>query len=122
MSDATKRLFGFLTVFILISTFLGYRGIERLRRTEHPPFNTGLFTDISLIPHPSDRVILLLDSSTARVLVWTLVLALPTVCGIFAFRMERWILSYVILIMSSAVFGLFGFSIWLHALFDAVPL
>ena len=122
MSFTTKRFFVFLVLFILLSTALGYRGIERLRRTQNPPFTQGLHEILSSIPHPSDGAILFLDSTLGRISVWTSAIAIPALCGILSFRQERWMLGCSILFSSSGVFGWIGISLWLHAMFDTIPL
>jgi hypothetical protein len=124
MSASAKGLFGFLVVLMLVSVVLGYEGIARLHRNHYPPFTEVgmMFTVVEAINPPNDNIILFLDSIGGRVLIWFLVAAIPTVCGILSFRYEWWILGFAFLTSCTALFCWIGFRIFLHALLDTSPL
>jgi len=122
MTTSTKGLFAFLAGFALVATILGYEGIDRLHRAHFPPFSEDLFSGYSVIPSPPDKVILCLDSTVGRVLVWCLALAIPAGCVLLAFGYQRCFLGLSLLMLHAAVFGWVGLSLFLHGLFDAPPL
>ena len=124
MSPSAKGLFGFLVILMLASVILGYEGIARLHRTHYPPFpEVGMmFTVGYTINPPSDGVVLFLDSTAGRILVWFLAVAIPVVCGVLAFRYQWRVLGFGLLIGCAALFCWIGFRIWLHAVLDAMPL
>jgi hypothetical protein len=124
MSPCAKGLFGFLVILMLASVILGYEGIVRLHRTHYPPFpEVGMmFTVGYTINPPSDEVVLFLDSTAGRILVWFLAVDIPLVCGVMAFRYQWRVLGVGLLIGCAALFCWIGVRIWLHAVLDALPM
>src|SRR5258708_14062127 len=96
MSASAKGFFAMLVIFLLLSVILGYTGIERLQRHNHPPFFIieGLFHEWGSIQLPSDGLLLFLNSTGGRWLLWTSVLVIPIACGILGFRLNRGLWGY----------------------------
>jgi hypothetical protein len=122
MSFSTKALFAFLTVFSLLTVILGYEGIAKMERCHYPPFlQNGFFHVIGGIEPPPDKVVLALYSSLGRMGVWFLTVALPLLSGLLAFRHERRILGFSILMLWTALCCWIGIRLWLHAVLDVSP-
>jgi hypothetical protein len=120
MSTSIKGFFAFLVMFTVVSTMLGYAGIERLERYHYPPFHhDGLYTIVGEFPHPSDRVILFLDSAFGRILVWSCVPIVSVICFILVFGQERLLLGFSILIATAALYIVTGFCLFMHGRLDA---
>jgi hypothetical protein len=121
MSFSTKAFFAVLTLFSLLCIILCYEGIARLERLQFPPFpppNT-MFHVWGGIPPPSDKLLLFIHSTFGHVLAWLAAIAIPLTCGIVAFRQEKSILGFAILIAWAALCGWIGLRTWMHAVLDA---
>ncbi|MGD1085020.1 MAG: hypothetical protein ABSA47_09765 [Verrucomicrobiota bacterium] len=118
-SGTFNLFFAFLVLFMLVSTLLGYDGIARLRRNVRPPFGAPftLYTEVGGIPGPSDRLVLFVDSTHGRIIVWSWALAIPILCGFLAFKQERLILGGSLLFANGVLFGWIGLQLFLHAIF-----
>ena len=121
MSKSGLGLLIFLVSFTVLSTVLGYAGIARLHHLHYPPFNPPdrIYTIMVLFPHPSGQMILFLDSTFGRILSWMLVLAALVVPALLIYKYDRWILGFALLFSVTALFGLIGFSLFLHGYLDA---
>jgi len=116
-SGAFNLFFAFLVLFMLVSTLLGYDGIARLRREGRPPFATGLYTSFGGIPGPSDGLVLFVDSTHGRIIVWSWALAIPVLSGFLVFQRQRLILGGSLLFANGVLFGWIGLQLFLHAMF-----
>jgi len=81
MTATFKGFFGSLVLFLLLSAILGYTGIDIMHRDYAGPFE---FPN-HFLPF-SNKLLNFLDSLTGRVLVWGAIFAVPSFCGILAYR------------------------------------
>ena len=118
MSATSKALFAFLAVCLVFSLMAGYAGITRLRRAEYPPFNTGLYTALYSVPHPSNEMVLFLDSRWGRVLMCVSALVIPVVSVVLAFGKGFRFLGLGLLASATALYAVGGLSLFFHSVFD----
>jgi hypothetical protein len=121
MSTVTKGLFALLVAAMIVSVVLGYQGIARLRQDHYPPFlpPAMLLESSERTNHPSDAVILFLDSNEGKTLVGCLTVAVPMVCGILIGKRKWHLWSFVVLIGCTVLFCWMGIAIYLHSIGDA---
>jgi hypothetical protein len=117
MSNTTRGVFIFLLAFSLVAVALLFDGVARMKRNEAPPFNEGLVTSVDMLPRPPGAVLLQLDKPAWKVGLWIFAIALPVVSGVFAFRMERSVLAFALLIVWATATGIFGIWVWLYSAF-----
>lgn len=121
MSKTAIAFFAFLVLMIIFSTTLGYTGIDRLHRLGYPPFDQGgaMYSVFEMGWHPSEHVILFLDSMAGKVLVWTLAMAVPAISGLVVFKYDRWILGFTTLFLTTVLYSVVGICLLIHGQFDA---
>jgi hypothetical protein len=115
MPTSAKAFFGFLVGAILLSTILGFDGIDRLQRNGASPFGDDLpslqcYIGTGFIP---DKSILFLASTCGKFLVWFSVIFIPICCGIIAFRYDWVFVGYTLLCTIAAGFVWTGLGFWI---------
>ncbi|HKW29543.1 MAG TPA: hypothetical protein VJT54_09415 [Verrucomicrobiae bacterium] len=121
MSTVTKGLFALLVAAMIVSVVLCYQGIAKLRQDHYPPFlpPAMMLESSERISHPSQAVILFLDSNEGKILVGCLTMAVPMVCGILVGKKKWQLWSFVVLIGCAVLFCWMGIAIYLHSIYDA---
>jgi hypothetical protein len=117
MPTSAKAFFGFLVCAILLSTILGFEGINRLQRNGAAPFGDGIASFDCYISSTfiSDKSILILASTSGKFLVWFSVIFIPIGCGIIAFRYDWILVGFTLLCPIAAGFVWIGFGLWISA-------
>ncbi|MGZ8939863.1 MAG: hypothetical protein ACXW32_11690 [Limisphaerales bacterium] len=117
MSNTTKGFFIFLLAFSLVSVGILFDGVGRMKRNGAPPFNEGLVTSVDSLPRPPEELLLRLDQRPWRIAVWIVAMVVPIVCGILAFRSERSVTAFAMLVMWATLAGFAGIWVWLYSAF-----
>ena len=115
MPTSAKAFFGFLVGAILLSTILGFEGIDRLQRNGAAPFGDDR-PSLQCYIGPafiSDKSILFLASTCGKILVWFSVFFIPISCGIIAFRYDWVFVGLTLLCPIAAGFVWTGLGFWI---------
>lgn len=117
MANTTKGVFIFLVAFSVIAVAMLFDGIARMKRNGAPPFNEGLVTSVDMLPRPPGGVLMELEKGVWRSVVWMMAIVLPVVSGLLAFRKERSVLAFALLLVWTGMVGAFGVWVWLYSAF-----
>ena len=119
MVNTTKGVFIFLVAFSVIAVAMLFDGIARMKRNGAPPFNEGLVTSVDMLPRPPGGVLVELEKGVWRSVVWVVATVLPVVSGLLAFRKERSVLAFALLLVWTGMVGVFGVWVWLYSAFHS---
>jgi len=116
----TGQLFFVLLILLnILGVSLGYSGIARLKASHTPPFpmpDTAFYTFIYWFACPPYRVTLFWDSG--RILIWLGCILVPLEAGILMLTGRRYIFSWSMMLMWTAVAGVYGFWLWFFSVFN----
>jgi hypothetical protein len=115
--NATRGVFIFLVVLGVMGVAMLFDGIGRMKRNGAPPFNDGLVTSVDALARPPGRVLLKLEKGIWRWTVWVVAIVLPVVSGVLAFRKERSVFGWGLLLVWTGMAGFFGIWVWLYSAF-----
>jgi hypothetical protein len=107
MTATFKGFFGSLVLFMLLSSILGYTGIDIMHRHYAGPFEESNY----FLPF-SYKLLNFLDSLIGRVLVWGVIFVAPSFCGILAYRYGHFLLCGIILCSLALAYGCVGIKIF----------
>ncbi|HTG43537.1 MAG TPA: hypothetical protein VK633_03285 [Verrucomicrobiae bacterium] len=125
MPNNTPRLFVlFLSVFSILGVALFYGGVGRLKATDTPPFSSEghMYHVYSSLPEPPDRLLVRLEMTGWRVVIWLLAFTIPITVAYLAYGSHRPVFGYGLLLFWSAFTGFFGIWTWLFSVFHSLPL
>jgi hypothetical protein len=120
MRTSAKMIVAFLFFINILAVCMGYAGINKLQRYQHPPFHNhrGLWTVVYAAKHVPDEIVVFWHSTLGTCLVWGGSILLPLAAAYLIFVREKLWTGAILLLMSLVPFGLVGFLIWLHAFCD----
>ena len=110
MTATFKGFFGSLVLFMVFSTILCYAGIEKMHRN-----GASDSTDLDASFSNPFNIIGFLDSLTGKITAWGVILVVPTLCGILAFRHGQFVLYGMILCSLAVVYGWVGLGTFINA-------
>lgn len=117
MSNTTKGTLIFLFAFGVVSMAMLFDGVSRMKRNGAPPFAEGLVTSVDFLPRPPQNVVKHLDASRWRIGAWVLAAAVLGSCVALAFRSERLVAAFSLLLLWAVASGILGFWVWLYSVF-----
>lgn len=117
MSTTAKGFFVFLAMLGLLSVAMLFDGIARMKRYGAPPFNEGLVTSVDSLQRPPEALLLRLDQRPWRMALWIIAFVIPVLCGFLAFRSERSVTAFAVLVIWVTLAGFAGIWVWLYSAF-----
>jgi hypothetical protein len=119
MGTSSKIIIIFLFFLNILAVFMGYAGIDKLQRYEHPPFHTSsLYTVVSTAHFVPNQIVMFWHSTIGTCLVFAGSIVLPLVASYLIFVTTKIWTGIILMLMSFVLFGLTGLLIWLHAFCD----
>jgi len=120
MGTSAKMVVTFLFFINILAVCMGYVGIGKLQRYQHPPFHDhrSLWTVVYTAKYVPDEIVVFWHSTLGTCLVWAGSTLLPLAAAYLIFMREKLWAGAILLLMSFVPFGLVGFLIWLHAFCD----
>jgi len=77
---------------------------------------------MALVPFPPDFVVLTVESLLGRILIWVAAIVVPLIAAFLIVAQERLWTGLTLAGAVTVVLGIFGIWIWIHAIFNAIPM
>jgi hypothetical protein len=117
---------GLLALFIpvnVLAAVLAANGVDRLIAGRVPPFHGNSMTHIiPSFPFPPDCIVIAVESTIGRTCMWILALLVPLISLFIIVWRERMWTGFLMSGFVSLILGFIGMWIWLHAVFNAIPI
>ena len=120
MERYNRMIVFFLWILNFLFVYMGYVGISKIERYNHPPFHSSdsmltIFYNFYVIP---DEIVIFWHSTPGHWIIWSGCIILPLVAAYILFAKEKVLVGLITLLLSITPFGIVGFLIWLHAFID----